>query len=58
VDLDLEQAFQVQLPAEDLKTRGRRRRAGTVLRTELETALANYRGRAAIGLRRGGRWAE
>jgi hypothetical protein len=27
MDLDLEQAFQVQLPAEDLKTLGRRRRA-------------------------------
>ena len=52
MDLDLEQAFQVQgyvreLPGEDLETRGRRRRASQYFE-QLETAMANYRGRVTL----------
>jgi hypothetical protein len=52
MDLDLEQAFQVQGYVRELPAGGRRdprtRPSKAVLRAELETAMANYRGRVTL----------
>ena len=44
MDLDLEQAFQVQGPRDTRRTPSSK----AVLRAELETAMANYRGRVTL----------
>ena len=53
VALDLEQAFQVHGHVQELAARARRRMTAptsskAVLRAELETAMANYRGRVIL----------